>query len=189
MGRRIPRMLGAKWARFAFRSIRSPLIEPRCSMITFHSTSKGTTFKKVNISHNTSVMKCATRWIETRPPSSSEDHPKPPPESKAKEETQKVGKLRKLWNTYGWTGVAVYSSLWVGFLGGFWVLTGFYDLMPAINWVRSSLGFSTEDSGELFEKYGRIAVAYLATEISEVVRIPLTLAITPFIAKLLRKGK
>jgi hypothetical protein len=75
--------------------------------------------------------------------------------------------IQHLLTEYGTIAVIVYFVIFFAVLGGFWVAIRF-------GWQPSSAAGSV----------GTFAAAYIATKITQPIRIAATLLVTPFVAKL-----
>lgn len=83
---------------------------------------------------------------------------------------------------YGKTGVAVYCSLWFGMFGMYFA--AIHGKVIDIVTIAELIPYGQERINHaLSSKWAESAVAVALTEISEIIRLPLTLFVTPSLAK------
>lgn len=107
------------------------------------------------------------------------------------EETGKRG-FRYLWKKYGLIGVGTYLGVYVLTLGGMYlavsagvVKTG--DINSLVEKLHLDKLFGKEELN-IPPKAGNFMIAWVATKLTEPVRLIITLAITPPISRLIRPG-
>jgi len=80
--------------------------------------------------------------------------------------------VQKLMAEYGTVAVIVYFTIFFATLGGFWLAIRF-------GWRPSSAAGSV----------GTLAAAYIATKLTQPIRIAATVVVTPFVAKLYERAR
>jgi len=113
------------------------------------------------------------------------------------------GKFRKLWRQYGYVAVGVHLTIYASVLAGLYVLFsrskfaheylnsvqgkvrdwGFYNFIRNI-----SFGMINLDHGSIDPKAGAFASAWVAAKFTEPLRLILTLALTPRVARALGRA-
>jgi hypothetical protein len=93
-------------------------------------------------------------------------------------------KLKKLFYKYGKIAIVVHLTIACISLAGCYALV---SMGVDVNKWLSMLGIGGEGSGSA--KMGTFAIAYIANKATEVVRLPLTVVLTPIIAKKLNGNK
>eukprot|EP01029_Cantina_marsupialis_P022339 TRINITY_DN544484_c0_g1_i1.p1 TRINITY_DN544484_c0_g1~~TRINITY_DN544484_c0_g1_i1.p1 ORF type:complete len:195 (-),score=31.22 TRINITY_DN544484_c0_g1_i1:153-737(-) len=115
--------------------------------------------------------------------------------NQAKESAKEGAKnLKELWNKYGLISVGTYLGVYVGTLG-----TSFFMLQSGILSKKHAEHMKTfitkihldrfidVSNDELAAKTGNFTIAWIFTKIVEPLRLGLTLAITPYVARNIRK--
>ena len=93
-------------------------------------------------------------------------------------------RYRALVETYGKVAISVWFSIFgLTWLGFYLALTLGVDLSAALRTAAESLGRDPEAWGALGGGAGRVGIAYAASQLTKPLRVLLTLALTPPIAR------
>lgn len=101
-------------------------------------------------------------------------------------------KVTIFWKKYGMIGIVIYFGIYFATLGSLYLAlsAGLFNAADVIESVkRYGLGWliHTEEISPSAQKATTFAVAWLLAKLTEPLRFAITLAITPYIAKLIRK--
>lgn len=98
----------------------------------------------------------------------------------------KPNAFKRLWRQYGLVGVGTYLGVYVVTLGGLYAVVKTGELVPenVMELAQRLDWFVRFDSGLLNKKTGDFALAWIATKFTEPLRLALTIAITPSVARL-----
>jgi len=112
--------------------------------------------------------------------SSTPSAPSEPPQ----QPTGKLGALRVLWKEYGWTVIGTYLSIYVGTLGMMYtaISSGLIGGGDVLHWV-DALGMADHFPSNLSPASSNLLVAWVATKLTEPLRLAVTIAITPRVAR------
>jgi len=111
-------------------------------------------------------------------------------EHEQREEPPRGGKLRELWTKYGAVGIGTYAGVYVGTLATLYVAidTGYLVAVDAVALARYLHLDTFMDFSNVNPKASNFTLAWLLTKIIEPLRLGVTIAITPAIARKLGRA-
>jgi FAM210A/B-like domain len=158
-----------------------------------NNSNKGSLSNRMMMSTSTRIVQNATPQQTTEQQKSSD--PSASIESNVqtnkqirREKMQKhAGKLRVLWQQYGYTAIGVYMGVYVGTLGTLYLMvsTNLVGAGDAISLLKAVGIDRFLDVSELGPKKSGLALAWILTKVVEPLRLALSVAITPSIARLI----
>eukprot|EP00919_Chromeraceae_sp_WS-2016_P041556 GHVR01099023.1.p1 GENE.GHVR01099023.1~~GHVR01099023.1.p1 ORF type:complete len:262 (+),score=46.84 GHVR01099023.1:1-786(+) len=103
-------------------------------------------------------------------------------------------KLKNLWGKYGWLTVSTYFSVYVGTLCSFYtaISSGYFTanhakkMVKQFSFLHDRVDPSTLDNVETVK--GRFLIAWVATKLVEPLRAGVTIALIPWLARVLQRG-
>jgi len=101
------------------------------------------------------------------------------------EDEAKVGKFRQLWNKYGVVAIVTYFGIYLVTLSSVYLLVSTGALGSDAIAIFHKLGLDQYfDTAKISPKAGNFTVAWLLTKFTEPVRLGITIAILPWVARL-----
>jgi hypothetical protein len=94
-------------------------------------------------------------------------------------------KFRQLWDKYGWTAVIVHLTLYSFTLLGIYIgiTEGYFKGKDAVDLLKTLHFDSFVDMDNMNPKTTGLGLAWVLTKFTEPIRLPMTLLITPLIAR------